>query len=216
MGVGRRCAGIDERFCASVDACDFASRPPSLPSPTTGEGTESLRVWCSMPVCEPTPARPRPMAGLSNSASAGSSCGVSGRAALARVGLAGSFFECLAGWRPFGALGRSGLLAISPIWAESGGWKSDAASRHSQFCRAHFRHAKSPSCPVSVMPSFRHGQFASGHDAPAGACVKTRAPPGARARPPAARRSNGRRDLATLGTRANSGNPQCGLPLSPS
>jgi hypothetical protein len=53
------------------------------------------------------------------------------------------------------------------------------------------------------MPSLRHAQFPSrpvfsGHDAPAGACVKTRAPPGARARPPEARRSNGRRDLGLL------------------
>ena len=56
---------------------------------------------------------PWPMAGLSRSASASSSAGASGRAALARVGLAGSFFECLAGSRCFGAIG--------PIWGESGG-----------------------------------------------------------------------------------------------
>ena len=58
--------------------------------PSWGEG---------VPVCEPMPARPLPMPGLSSSASESSSTGISGRDALARVGLAGSFFECLAGSR---------------------------------------------------------------------------------------------------------------------
>ena len=47
------------------------------------------------------------------SASDGSSGEESGRAALARVGLAGSFFECFAG-------SRSGRFAMAPIWVESG------------------------------------------------------------------------------------------------
>src|SRR5262245_19984980 len=59
------------------------------------------------------------MPGLSSSASAGSVGGASGRAALARVGRAGSFLECLAGSRgglPFGAFGGSGAFAIAEIW----------------------------------------------------------------------------------------------------
>src|SRR5215471_20497126 len=71
------------------------------------------------------PARPCPMPGLSRSASDGSSDGVSGRAALACVGFAGSFFECLAGSRRCGGCGRSGLLAIVTIWVESVGAESD-------------------------------------------------------------------------------------------
>src|SRR3984957_12194032 len=55
------------------------------------------------------------------SASDGSSGDESGRAALARVGLAGSFFECLAG-------SRSGRFAMAPIWVESLGEESAAAS----------------------------------------------------------------------------------------
>src|SRR6202044_595380 len=54
------------------------------------------------------------MAGFRMSASAGSSGEESGRAALARVGLAGSFFECFAG-------SRSGRFAMAPIWVGSGG-----------------------------------------------------------------------------------------------
>src|SRR4029077_2272859 len=38
-----------------------------------------------------------------------------------RVGLAGSFFECLAG-------SRSGRFAMAPIWVESGSEESAAAS----------------------------------------------------------------------------------------
>src|ERR1700726_3323140 len=57
------------------------------------------------------------MAGFRMSASEGSSGDASGRAALARVGLAGSFFECLAG-------SRSGRFAMVTIWVESGGEKS--------------------------------------------------------------------------------------------
>src|SRR5246127_5955775 len=62
------------------------------------------------------------MPGLSKSASAGSIGGCSGRAALARVGRAGSFFECLAGSRAGlclglrGAFGSSGAFAIAEIW----------------------------------------------------------------------------------------------------
>src|ERR1700693_6178066 len=55
------------------------------------------------------------------SANAGSSGDESGRAALARVGLAGSFFECFAG-------SRSGRFAMAPIWVESRGEESAAAS----------------------------------------------------------------------------------------
>src|SRR5580698_7297516 len=61
------------------------------------------------------------MAGFRMSASAGSSGEESGRAALARVGLAGSFFECFAG-------SRSGRFAMTPIWVESGDEESAAAS----------------------------------------------------------------------------------------
>lgn len=57
----------------------------------------------SSPVCEPTPAVPRPIPGLSSSASAGAIGGRSGRAAFARVGFAGSFF---------GFVGRDGGFAI--------------------------------------------------------------------------------------------------------
>src|SRR5262245_23380883 len=63
------------------------------------------------------------MPGLSKSASAGSIAGCSGRAALARVGFAGSFFECLAGSRAgfcfglCGAFGSSGAFAIAEIWS---------------------------------------------------------------------------------------------------
>src|SRR6185437_8802862 len=88
---------------ASFEAC--ASPPP------WGEGE---------PVCDPMPARPLPMPGLSRSASESSSTGISGRDALARVGLAGSFFECLAG-------SRLGRFAMPTIWVESVGRKS----RHS-------------------------------------------------------------------------------------
>ena len=66
------------------------------------------------------------MPGLSSSASAGSIGGRSGRDALARVGRAGSFFECLAGSRAglglrprggsCGAFGSSGAFAIAEIW----------------------------------------------------------------------------------------------------
>src|SRR5579863_5389178 len=59
------------------------------------------------------------MAGLSKSANARSIGAESGRDALARVGLAGSFFECLAGSRPF---------TMTPIWAESASGKSGRAS----------------------------------------------------------------------------------------
>src|ERR1700728_291264 len=59
------------------------------------------------------------MAGFRMSASAGSSGEESGRAALARVGFAGSFFECFAG-------SRSGRFAMTPIWVESGSVKSAA------------------------------------------------------------------------------------------
>jgi hypothetical protein len=44
-----------------------------------------------IPVWDPTPASPRLMAGLSRSASAGAIGGKASRAALARVGRAGSF-----------------------------------------------------------------------------------------------------------------------------
>src|SRR5262249_35607184 len=77
---------------------------------------------CS-PVCEPGPAVPWPMPGLSKSASAGSIAGCSGRAPLARVGFAGSFFECLAGSRAgfcfglCGTFGSSGAFAIAEIWS---------------------------------------------------------------------------------------------------
>src|SRR5262249_62400310 len=71
------------------------------------------------------PARPCPMPGLSRSANDASSGGVSGRAALARVGFAGSFFECLAGSRRCGGCDRPGLLAIVTIWVESVGGESD-------------------------------------------------------------------------------------------
>src|ERR1700682_1531318 len=53
------------------------------------------------------------------SASDGSSGDESGRAALARVGFAGSFFECLAG-------SRSGRFAMAPIWVESEAKESTA------------------------------------------------------------------------------------------
>ena len=66
------------------------------------------------------PARPWPIPGLSRSASLGSSTGMSGRAALARVGLAGSFFECFAGSR--------GFDAMATIWVESGGEESGGCS----------------------------------------------------------------------------------------
>src|SRR5262249_34331199 len=63
------------------------------------------------------------MAGLSKSASAGAIGGSSGRAALARVGLAGSFLECFAGSRPgfFGAPGLPGVFAMPRIWAADQG-----------------------------------------------------------------------------------------------
>src|SRR5690242_19367355 len=72
------------------------------------------------------PARPWPMPGLSRSANDGSSVGVSGRAALARVGFAGSFFECFAGSRRCGARGRSEPFTMVTIWVEYGGEESDA------------------------------------------------------------------------------------------
>src|ERR1700745_2722686 len=62
------------------------------------------------------------MPGLSKSPSAGSIGGCSGRAALARVGRAGSFLECLAGSRAGLCLGRRGAFgssrgfAIAEIW----------------------------------------------------------------------------------------------------
>jgi hypothetical protein len=99
--------------------CRFLRDAPPSPPLRGGRGKTTPCLAFSMPVCEPTPARPWPMAGLSKSASAGSSGGASGRAALARVGLAGSFFECFAGSRCFGAFGRSGRFAMTPIWAES-------------------------------------------------------------------------------------------------
>src|SRR5262249_48007036 len=74
-----------------------------------------------------------PMPGLSKSASAGSIGGCSGRAALARVGFAGSFLECLAGSRAgpcfdlCGAFGSSGAFAIAEIW--SGGYDGKRAER---------------------------------------------------------------------------------------
>src|SRR5262249_11060815 len=68
------------------------------------------------PVCEPGPAVPWPMPGLSSSASAGSIGGSSGRDALARVGFAGSFFECLAGSRLGFCDGLSGGFGIAGIW----------------------------------------------------------------------------------------------------
>src|SRR5262249_1070212 len=58
------------------------------------------------PVCDPGPAVPWPMPGLSKSASAGSIAGCSGRAALARVGFAGSFFGFFGG---FGILANMGV-----------------------------------------------------------------------------------------------------------
>src|ERR1700730_8652430 len=61
------------------------------------------------------------------SASDGSSAGTSGRAALARVGLAGSFFECFAG-------SRSGRFAMAPIWVESGGRESALPSLELDAC----------------------------------------------------------------------------------
>src|SRR6201988_3515059 len=65
------------------------------------------------------------MRGLSSSASAGSVGGSSGRAALARVGRAGSFLECFAGSRLGvlrGGLGGSGeSVAIAAIWARGYG-----------------------------------------------------------------------------------------------
>src|SRR5438445_13655993 len=79
------------------------------------------------------PAVPCRMPGLSNSASAGSVGPESGRLALARVGLAGSFLECLAGSRLIevrllasrlggrGASGWSGEFAIAPIWGAGRG-----------------------------------------------------------------------------------------------
>ena len=54
----------------------------------------------------------------------GNLAGVFRRDALARVGLAGSFFECLAGSRWFGP------FAIGTIWGESGSEESDAFARH--------------------------------------------------------------------------------------
>jgi hypothetical protein len=74
------------------------------------------------------------MPGLSKSASEGSSGAESGRAALARVGFAGSFFECLAGSRYFGGAGLSGRFAMARIWAESGSGESVAvlAFRHTK------------------------------------------------------------------------------------
>ena len=132
VGVGRRRSGSDGP-CAVADAWCVAARPPTLPSPTRGEGVDA-RFFSSRPVCEPTPARPRPMPGLSKSASDGSSGAESGRAALARVGFAGSFFECLAGSRYFGGAGRSGRFAMARIWAESGSGESVAvlAFRHTK------------------------------------------------------------------------------------
>ncbi len=73
------------------------------------------------------------MPGLSKSASAGSIGGCSGRAALARVGRAGSFFECLAGSRAGfclglrGAFGSSGVFAIAEIWRR--GYDGERAER---------------------------------------------------------------------------------------
>ena len=76
------------------------------------------RFLASIPVCAPRPARPWPMAGLSRSARLGSSGEESGREALARVGLAGSFFECFAG-------SRSGRFAMVPIWVKSAAEESE-------------------------------------------------------------------------------------------
>jgi hypothetical protein len=83
----------------------------------------------SSPVCEPTPAVPRPMPGLSNSASAGSIGGRSGRAALARVGLAGSFF---------GFVGRDGGFAIAANMATAmqHGKSGEETNDHSEGLRS--------------------------------------------------------------------------------
>ena len=61
---------------------------------------------------------PCPMPGLSTAAKSGSIGGNSGLAALARVGLAGSFFACLAGSRLGFSGGLSETFAIVVIWEE--------------------------------------------------------------------------------------------------
>src|SRR5262249_57507392 len=66
------------------------------------------------PVCDPTPASPRLMAGLRRSANAGAISGNASRAALARVGRAGSLVFL------GGLLRRSGGFAIPAIWAVRG------------------------------------------------------------------------------------------------
>jgi hypothetical protein len=76
------------------------------------------------PVWEPTPAVPRAMAGLSNSASAGASGCMSGRAALARVGRAGSF--AFFG----GRVESSDDFAMGTIWACGGGKESRSQPEH--------------------------------------------------------------------------------------
>src|SRR5271170_4312961 len=62
------------------------------------------------------------MAGLSRSANAGAIGGNSGRAALARVGRAGSLAF-------FGRIGLSGGAAITAIWDGAGGGKRARAGR---------------------------------------------------------------------------------------
>ena len=136
-GGGREATRVGGRHVpAGVDSRASPRDPPPRPSPTRGEGVDGARFFSSRPVCEPTPARPRPMPGLSKSASDGSSGAESGRAALARVGFAGSFFECLAGSRYFGGAGRSGLFAMARIWAVSGSGES-AAVLASVGCNGH-------------------------------------------------------------------------------
>ena len=131
--------------------------PLSRPSPTRGEGTEVRLAFEVMPVCAPMPARPWAMPGLRSSASDGSSAGVSGRAALARVGFAGSFFECFAGLRACGARGRSGPFAIATIWVESHGEESAAlCARHSGLPR--MRQVRNPYSLTGE--SFRAPRFA--------------------------------------------------------
>ena len=107
---------------------DRAARAGSCPhSPSAAPredplGVEARALWAAAksarrsnelsgggfsPVCEPTPAVPFSMPGLSSFSSAGAMAGSCSRAALARVGWAGSR----------GFLGRSGGFAIAGIWA---------------------------------------------------------------------------------------------------
>jgi len=74
------------------------------------------------PVCDPTPASPRLMAGLSRSANAGAIGGNASRAALARVGRAGSLgflgglFGRLGGGSPSGQYGPAPPARKGAAW----------------------------------------------------------------------------------------------------